>query len=604
MSRTDQSTTTLLEYRERVLSTGEWPADQTLRPEIADSWRRCMMSGVTPELLATAEETINDDGLLYRTARGVVSRRGEQLAGTSTGLILADRNGVVIDRWTDDDALGAMLDASRSDRGALLEESVAGTNGVGTVLELLKPIQIRGAEHFTDAFREFSCVGVPIRHPITRRLQGVLNITCRYEDTNSLLMPLALDTAREIEQQIYLGSSRAERLMLDHFLATERRTSGPLIAITDQLVITNPAAARILDDLGQAALWEIAAHAIGGRCSQTKALSMRSGQVLTANCDPVEDGNAMVGAIITIQSPRAPCTSRQLSVGVPALNEVPEHLPGRTAAWRHTWLELSRLRHLNLPFLVTGEAGTGKSALIGTAFGDEASSGRLVIVDASLEPIDGTTAWTHAVRAVMSQPDRILVIEHIDALSEPAARALCGLLDAAGDRGARAIGTRTTSDGADAAHAHAPLVDRLSVATVVVPPLRYRLDDIPDILAELTRRHSTRDPKPRWLPDAVQALSRVSWASNVRELENVVRRVVAVHGSGDIRADDLPDSIRGQSSRPWLSPLERLECDAIVVAVKRAKGNKSVAADLLGISRATLYRKIRSFGLDLTSKTF
>ncbi|WP_346270789.1 helix-turn-helix domain-containing protein, partial [Pseudonocardia sp.] len=73
---------------------------------------------------------------------------------------------------------------------------------------------------------------------------------------------------------------------------------------------------------------------------------------------------------------------------------------------------------------------------------------------------------------------------------------------------------------------------------------------------------------------------------------------------GDIRADDLPAEIRRRAPRRQLTPLERIECDAIVTAIERAGGNKSLAADSLGISRSTLYRKVRTYGLELRNNTF
>lgn len=85
-----------------------------------------------------------------------------------------------------------------------MEESVVGTNGVGTVLEDGLPVRIAGGEHFADACQDYTCVGVPIRHPITRKLRGVLNLTARYDDVNHRMLPYAMMAAQEIEQQLYL----------------------------------------------------------------------------------------------------------------------------------------------------------------------------------------------------------------------------------------------------------------------------------------------------------------------------------------------------------------------------------------------------------------
>jgi transcriptional regulator of acetoin/glycerol metabolism len=145
---------------------------------------------------------------------------------------------------------------------------------------------------------------------------------------------------------------------------------------------------------------------------------------------------------------------------------------------------------------------------------------------------------------------------------------------------------------------------RLAVAPIKVPPLREHLEDLPDLLAALTRKHTTAGAKVRWLPDAVQTLTRLEWPGNIGQLENLVRQVLASCRSGYISAKDLPEDVRREAPRRRLSHLERVELDAIIGALRQAAGNKSEAADHLGISRATLYRRIRAFGLDLGKAAF
>jgi DNA-binding NtrC family response regulator len=175
-------------------------------------------------------------------------------------------------------------------------------------------------------------------------------------------------------------------------------------------------------------------------------------------------------------------------------------------------------------------------------------------------------------------------------------------VDAYADGPVRLVGTMTDDS---AAAAYQPLVDRFAVASVRIPPLRDRIQDLPALLVSLTEKHTELGGRPpRWLPDAVQTLTRLDWPANVRQLENVVRRVLATRGDADIAARDLPEDIRGQAPRRRLSHLERVELDAIMTALHQSQGNKSEAAAFLGISRATLYRKMRTFGVNLERNTF
>jgi transcriptional regulator of acetoin/glycerol metabolism len=604
MATINQSAALLVRMRDRVVDSGDWSGTDRLRPEIAASWRRCIAGGLVPSLAASVDPAeVNPSGLLSRVARGVLEKRSEQLADTSTGLIVADKNGVVLDRWTANDRLAKLLDASGSDRGWWLDESVAGTNGIGTVLEELKPVRIVGAEHFTDAFHEFACAGVPIRHPITRRLQGVLNLTCRVEDVNNLLLPFALETAHEIERLLYLGSSRKERLLLEQFLHVQKRSDHPVLVLNDQLVITNAAAARLLDDVEQAMLWEHASTAIRTRGQIEVDVSLQSGEILTVRCSPVEDAGVVIGAIVDIPRkanpvrPGVSARSRQLEQ--PAL----QGLVGTSAAWRETYAEAMRVRRSDVPIVVSGAPGSGKLSLVQALFAEEDVAGRLAVFDAALQSLDGTVGWLTPVRQSLLDPTQTVVIRHLAALDPQAAQALCGLLDAAGSTGARVVATlNSIEELVDGPHRE--LADRLSVASITVPSLRDRLDDLPLLLAELTRRHSRQDNPPRWLADAVQTLSRLDYPANIRELENIVRRTLVGRNAGDIRAADLPKEVRGSAPRRRLTRLEQIECDAILTALQRVNGNKSEAAEQLGISRATLYRKTRTYGLELGSAAY
>ena len=91
-------------------------------------------------------------------------------------------------------------------------------------------------------------------------------------------------------------------------------------------------------------------------------------------------------------------------------------------------------------------------------------------------------------------------------------------------------------------------------------------------------------------------LTGARWPGNVTELAEAVRTALAARPTGDIEPHDLPRDLAGRARRR-LSPLEALERDCIVSALEEAGGNRSRAAEALGIGRATLYRRLRAFGL-------
>jgi sigma-54 dependent transcriptional regulator, acetoin dehydrogenase operon transcriptional activator AcoR len=97
-------------------------------------------------------------------------------------------------------------------------------------------------------------------------------------------------------------------------------------------------------------------------------------------------------------------------------------------------------------------------------------------------------------------------------------------------------------------------------------------------------------------PEAMQLLVRSSWPGNTEQLWQVLRRVVQHRRTGSIHPNDLPPECRTVSRR-LLSPLESMERDAIVQSLLDADGNKVKAARSLGMSRATIYRKIHEYGI-------
>jgi DNA-binding NtrC family response regulator len=146
---------------------------------------------------------------------------------------------------------------------------------------------------------------------------------------------------------------------------------------------------------------------------------------------------------------------------------------------------------------------------------------------------------------------------------------------------------------------------RLAVIPIEIPPLRARAEDIP-----LLARHFAARVSARWgkapvqiAPSALDALSGYAWPGNVRELENVVERAVALCNGEELRAEDLPRFERKPelASSPAVRPLESLpmlERRHIIETLDRVGWNRRRAAALLQISTTTLWRRLKSFGIE------
>jgi sigma-54 dependent transcriptional regulator, acetoin dehydrogenase operon transcriptional activator AcoR len=233
-----------------------------------------------------------------------------------------------------------------------------------------------------------------------------------------------------------------------------------------------------------------------------------------------------------------------------------------------------------VPLALIGEAGVGKVALARAA---------AALRPGAVQVVDCGSRTRPAQRAL----EGAIILRHADALSERAARRLADVLGAA--RAPWIVATAADP----AAPALRVLLSRLAMTRVDVPPLRLRPDDIPVLARALTRRHGSATLRQGVRPEAAQLLARLPWPGNVRELENVLRLALQRRHVGDLRLEDLPAEVRPAAARNAATALQRLEAEAIVEALAAADGNKRRAAQALGVSRSTLYRKLRAYGIEL-----
>jgi len=139
---------------------------------------------------------------------------------------------------------------------------------------------------------------------------------------------------------------------------------------------------------------------------------------------------------------------------------------------------------------------------------------------------------------------------------------------------------------------------RLNVITVVIPPLRERKEDIPDLARYFMKKYSAKLSKAvaDFTAEALDLLAGYHWPGNVRELENVIERAVILCESDKIGAEDLsiPAAVAELGTNP---SLEEMEKNYILRVLKEANHNQSKASQLLGIDRKTLYLKLKKYGI-------
>jgi two-component system response regulator HydG len=153
------------------------------------------------------------------------------------------------------------------------------------------------------------------------------------------------------------------------------------------------------------------------------------------------------------------------------------------------------------------------------------------------------------------------------------------------------------------------LLYRLQVFPLSMPPLRERRDDIPLLAEHFLKRYAERHRRRlRGLtPRALDLFMRYDWPGNVRELEHTIERAVILTRGEYITPEELPPTIRALSSDPdAITPqeppvpvgitLKEVERELIRKTLEHTGGNRTKAAEILGISRATLHNKLREYG--------
>ncbi|MGH7978739.1 MAG: sigma-54-dependent transcriptional regulator [Limisphaerales bacterium] len=150
---------------------------------------------------------------------------------------------------------------------------------------------------------------------------------------------------------------------------------------------------------------------------------------------------------------------------------------------------------------------------------------------------------------------------------------------------------------------------RLRVVEIVLPPLRDRSVDIPSLAQKFLKEFASENEKAvnEFAPDALKLLMHYSWPGNVRELRTAMEHAVVLCRGGKISARDLPPSVRSaapssaQPAQAWASndlTVKEAEKQLILRALKETNGNRTLAADKIGVSRRTFHRKLHAYHLE------
>ena len=345
---------------------------------------------------------------------------------------------------------------------------------------------------------------------------------------------------------------------------------------------------------------------------------------------------------------------------MPAVQTGPKKLVGHSTRIRHVAQMVEKLGNCRWPALLLGETGTGKE-VVARSIHAVGAQGPFVTIDCSalvgplveselfghvrgaftgaagnktglIEAANGGTAFFDEIGELPLD----LQAKLLRVLQEKEFRPVGSLITRKSDFRIVAATNRDLSKEVERGTFRRDLFFRLNVVTVRVPPLRERKEDLPLLIDHFL----TQDGHGQKLsPEALEAVLSYEWPGNVRELENCIQHMVAVNSGPMMHIADLPTSLQNHVNQrrhlermeidepmsafaaaaggnassvpvanPWrkpesdpdpapILPLIEIERRAIMRTLEYTRGDRNVAANLLGIGRTTLYRKLKEYRL-------
>jgi transcriptional regulator of acetoin/glycerol metabolism len=600
---------------------------------------------------ATLAERRAQHADLLRIASAEIDWLYEYIAESGYALVLTDANGIVLYEKTDSSLTDVFRGAGLM-AGADWSERQAGTNGIGTCIAENRAVIVHREEHFRACHIGLSCSGAPIRDPSGAMIAVLDASTLNSSDTRSSLahtMALVSLSAQVIERCLFLQHfqndvvfrfhARPEFVNLQHSGAIALARDATIIAV-DEIGLRLLRAKSRSDLLGRRIdeVFEISAEEVvaPARCTQTALRPVRDillGRNFYLSLD--QDTSATRSsvtppAIASSQSvlQLAPAVSRKSSLTLTELaGEDPQMLRNVRCA--------QRIASSRVPVMIQGPTGAGKEMFaraLHTA-SDRAAKPFVALNCAAIpESLIESELFGYASGAftgarkggmkgkILQSSGGTLFLDEIGDMELALQTRLLRVLE---EQEVMPLGTETVLK-VDlrvicASHQdlramigrgefREDLYYRLNGITIELPPLAQRADK-ERLIREILAAESS-DGRPAAIEmEAFQQLLHYGWPGNVRELRNVIRTALAICDGGVIRLEDLPSELRRCTAPPpekngadVVESHEPPVCDErakIEQCIRDCMGNMSRVADLLGMSRNTLYRHCKRLGVPL-----
>jgi len=517
-----------------------------------------------------------------------------------------------------------------------LSEKRVGTNAMGTCLYLDKPIQTWGREHCYTAFHSYTTSAAPI-HDYNGELIGCIGITGFTDILSSHTLGMAIAIANAIESQIHLSYSN---------IINQSISDGIIVIDNENKIVSiNKTALNIL---------ELKDHnQIGKNINKILKLPLDLNYIMEENLSfynkkfTIELNNNSIICELSITNLENNFGSRDLIIVIKKIEDKNfnklikgnqlfsfKDIIGESSVIKET----IKLGHIasngDSNILIMGESGTGKELFAQSIHNNSSRKKQsFIAINCGALPVNlveselfgyekgaftGAKSDGHIGKFELANGGTLF----LDEIGDMPLSIQASLLRVIEDRKILRIGgtkeinvdvriiTATNKNlykAVENGNFRADLFYRINVFTINIPPLKERKEDIETLTYYFIKKYNNQFfSNARGITrEALEILKNHNWPGNIRELENTIERTVQITKNQIIDVKDLPVYLqqipRDNESKlcKEIGLMESKEYNTIVETLKNTRGNVKSAAKILGLSRATLYRKISKFGIDL-----
>ncbi|WP_026889450.1 sigma-54-dependent Fis family transcriptional regulator [Clostridium beijerinckii] len=635
---------------EDFISTGN--VNPKVRSEIGDSWIRCMNYGVDPYdgkghvRHSNINELINKNNELISVARPVMESIYSMVRGSGFALFLTDKDGYIIDVIGDNDIMKRIEELNFL-KGELWSENVVGTNAIGTALYLGKPVQTIGAEHYGVNQHSWTCSASPI-YDEDDNLIGCINMSGNYYNAHSHTLGIVTAAAQSIQKQMALAISYK---LLN---VTFDSISEGMIVINEYMKVKriNGRALKILNISLEEAMNMNINEVLNGvdfhKLLQEKNKSLNNIEwdfsinndiiKCVINVLPLNKNGKSSGMVITFTEVKIVHKLVNKFVGYKAQYEFKDIIT--TSKEMENMIAFAKkASKSDCNILIQGESGTGKELISQSIHNySDRARGPFVAVNCASIPSElveselfgyekgaftGASKEGHPGKFELADGGTIF-LDEIGELPLDIQSKLLRVLDNGKivrvggtyekQLNVRVIGAtnRILKNEIRRKNFREDLYYRLSVMEIKTIPLRERKDDIDVLVNDFVQRLNIKNKNKiiTVSKEYIDKLKKYDWDGNIRELKNVVERDYYLSEDEimniDINNLDYNNMTQTLKEEPLnqeeikIVPLDVLEENAIRDAIKKCDGNLQLTSKLLSIGRATLYRKIKKYHIDVS----